>query len=45
VVVLSLLPGIIGYIKARRGGKRGAEAAVEAAAETVTAGEHEGDKP
>ena len=41
VVLLSLLPGIIGYIKARRSGKRGAEAAVEAAAETVTAGEHE----
>ena len=36
VVVLSLLPGIIGYLKARRGGKRGG-----AAAEAVTAGEHE----
>jgi len=30
VVLLSLVPGIIGYIKARRGGKRGAEQEEEA---------------
>jgi membrane-associated protein len=45
VVVLSLLPAIIGYIKARRSGKKGVAAAVEGAAEAVTAGEHEGDDP
>lgn len=43
VVILSITPGIIEYIRVRRRGKKGAAAAVEAAAETVTAGEHEGD--
>jgi len=43
VVLLSLVPGIIAYIKSRRSGRRGADAAVDAAAEAVTAGEHEGE--
>ena len=43
IVVLSITPGIIEYIRVRRRGKKGAAAVVETAAETVTAGEHEPD--
>jgi membrane-associated protein len=41
IVVLSILPGVIEYIRVRRRGKKGAAAVVETVAETVTAGEHE----
>ncbi|HLU67335.1 MAG TPA: VTT domain-containing protein [Kofleriaceae bacterium] len=41
IVLLSITPGIIEYLRARRRGKRAAAAAVTAAAEVVTATAHE----